>query len=85
LSQGAFSRGIKAILAAAGLPQTTTVHALRHTVATLALRGRQSPHVVAALLGHSNVTTTLRIYAHSLPGDVRAAVESVERTISGSR
>ncbi len=39
-------------------------HALRHTAATLALEDGISPHVVAAMLGHASVATTLGVYAH---------------------
>jgi integrase len=39
-------------------------HALRHTAATLALEDGISPHVVAAMLGHASIATTLGVYAH---------------------
>jgi integrase len=38
--------------------------ALRHTAATLALEDGISPHVVAAMLGHASIATTLGVYAH---------------------
>jgi integrase len=39
-------------------------HALRHTAATLALEDGVSPHVVAAMLGHASIATTLGVYAN---------------------
>jgi integrase len=43
-------------------------HGLRHTSATLPLRAGVAPHVVAQRLGHSDVSITLNICAHVLPG-----------------
>jgi integrase len=42
-----------------------TFHALRHTAATLALEDGMSPHIVAAMLGHASVATTLNLHAHA--------------------
>lgn len=49
-------------------------HALRHTAATHALEDGVPPHVVAHMLGHASVATTLRLYAHvtRLSADVAA-------------
>jgi integrase len=44
-----------------------TVHGLRHTSATLLLAAGVQPHVVQRRLGHSNIGTTLNLYAHVLP------------------
>lgn len=44
-----------------------TVHGLRHTSATLLLAAGVQPHVVQQRLGHSNIGTTLNLYAHVLP------------------
>lgn len=54
-------------------------HGLRHTCATLLLAAGIAPHVVAARLGHSKVTTTLETYAHALPGHGQQAA----RTLGG--
>jgi integrase len=43
-------------------------HDLRHYVATTMLLDGENPLEVAAQLGHSNPSTTLRVYAHYLPG-----------------
>ena len=51
----------------AALPELPTVrfHDLRHSVATVLLERGLSPRLVADLLGHSNVSTTLQVYARS--------------------
>ena len=53
-------------------------HALRHTAATLALEDGQPPHVVAAMLGHASVATTLRLYAHVTQVSTDALVEAID-------
>lgn len=63
----------KALLARAGLREQR-FHDLRHTAATLMLRDGLPVHEVSAVLGHSQTSTTLNVYAHVLPGaHVRAA------------
>jgi len=47
-----------------GLPRTFVFHSLRHTYASLLLKAGTPPIVVARQLGHLNMATTLRTYAH---------------------
>ena len=51
------------------------LHGLRHTCGTSLLQKGVNPTVVAKILGHSNVTTTLNVYSHALNGAVINAVE----------
>jgi len=44
------------------------LHDLRHYVATTMLRAGETPADVAAWLGHATPATTMRVYAHVLPG-----------------
>jgi integrase len=54
-------------------PPAIRLHDLQHTHATILLRDRENVKVVSERLGHTSVTTTLRIYAHVMPGDQRQA------------
>lgn len=53
-----------------------TVHGLRHTAATNALRVGVPVHAVARMLGHADASVTLRTYSHVL---VDLESESVDR------
>ena len=60
-------RHFKAMLRKAGLPNIR-FHDLRHTAATMLLRQKVNVKVVSEMLGHADISITLRIYAHILPG-----------------
>ena len=86
------SKRFKRILRAAGLPQTTTLHDLRHTHATLLLGEGIHPKVVSERLGHSTVAITLDLYSHMIPGlqqdaacRADAALESLNPETKNSR
>jgi len=57
------------------------LHDLRHTAATQMLRANVHPKVVADVLGHSSVTTTLDIYSHVDVSMQRSAIETLADTI----
>jgi len=52
------------------------VHDLRHTHATALLRAGTPVKVVSERLGHSDAMTTLRVYAHVMPGMQAQAAET---------
>ena len=52
-------------------------HSFRHTHATLLTEVGESIKTAQALLGHSDLATTLNTYAHAIPGSQRRAVERV--------
>lgn len=54
------------------------VHSLRHTNATLQISGGVSIVTVAGRLGHADVSTTERIYAHSIQSAEAAAADVLE-------
>jgi integrase len=54
-------------------PPAIRLHDLRHTHATLMLARGEQVKVVSERLGHAGPAVTLRVYAHVLPGDQRAA------------
>jgi Phage integrase family len=58
--------------------RAVSFHALRHTAATLALEDGQPPHVVAAMLGHASVATSLRLYAHVTHASTEALVDAID-------
>ncbi len=75
-SDSEFRRAFKKALLKVGIPERIRVHDLRHTFASwLAIRGTPLQHI-QQLLGHSQISTTLR-YAHLLPGVLRNAVNSL--------
>ena len=70
----AFNRVIRK----AGLPHIR-FHDLRHTHATLMLKGSVHPKVVQERLGHANIGITLDLYSHVLPGLQEAAAERFDK------
>lgn len=65
-----------------GLPHLT-IHGLRHTWATLALKGGVHPKVVQERLGHSTIGVTLNTYSHVTVGMQADAAEKVASLIFG--
>ena len=59
-----------------GLPQIG-VHGLRHTAATWMISSGVSPKLVAERMGHSQVSMTLQMYSHVMPGHDREAAEAL--------
>jgi len=49
--------------------------ALRHTAASMLIGAGVDVRTTAAILGHSNASTTLSVYAHVVEGSERAAIE----------
>lgn len=72
------SRQFKQILRQAGLPEQTRFHDLRHSCATLLITMGVHARVVMEILGHSQISTTMNIYAHVLPHVQRAAVNELD-------
>ena len=61
---------------AAGCTQTIHPHLFRHTMATEALRNGMSPAEVQRILGHADITTTIKNYTHLVTEDLRSAHEA---------
>jgi len=75
-----FLRTFKSLLQEANLPMVS-LHALRHSYATMLLMEGENPRVVQEILGHSAVTTTLGIYSKVLPSLKQQAVGKIERIL----
>lgn len=65
-----------------GLPYR--FHDLRHAHASQLLALGTPIPVVSARLGHCDAATTLRVYAHVLPGQDGAAVEALDGALAGA-
>ncbi len=75
LRPSAVSRAFTGARRSLGLPPQVTFHSLRHTFATYLLEEGANVRTVQEMLGHSDVRTTLALYAHVLPGRDRDAAE----------
>lgn len=67
----------KSILRKIDLPDLK-FHALRHTFATDSMSAGMPVKVLAVMLGHANVTTTLNLYQHPVFDDLRKSILLLE-------
>jgi integrase len=83
--ENSFHRDVwKKVRKKAGL-EWSTPYTFRHTMATLLLRSKEPVvplKVVSERLGHANVTTTLKHYAHILDGDQDRAASVMEGVLN---
>lgn len=63
-----------------GLPLISW-HGFRHTHATQLVEVGESLRTAQALLGHSDLETTLNIYKHTIPDAQRGAVDKVAEVL----
>ena len=76
-------RQFKDVCRVVGLPQTTRIHDLRHSLATTWLAHGIPIQVVSERLGHSSISVTLALYAHVLPNQQAAATEAIDALMVG--
>ena len=74
----------RALAKEAGLPPIR-LHDLRHTWATLAFQASAHPKTVSDQLGHANISVTLDIYSHVLPGLQAEATSRVAALVRAAR
>ena len=60
-------------------------HSLRHAAATILMAEGVPVKVISEMLGHADITTTLRIYSHVLPSMQEQAAGTWDRLFSASR
>lgn len=87
MAPGTVSRAFGRLRAKLGLPAGITFHSLRHTHATWCLAAGVDLKTLSERMGHADEATTLRIYAHVLPGRDEAAARAFEeaaRAASGT-
>jgi integrase len=58
-------------------------HTLRHTYASLPLKGGVPVTTMSANLGHSRPSTAMNVYAHCIPSTEDAAAKVMERALKG--
>ena len=61
------------------------LHSLRHTHATLLMKGGENPKAVQERLGHSSIAVTMDIYSHVVPGIQELAVMNFEEGLRRNR
>lgn len=84
LSPMALTNAFGRVARNANLP-FTAMHNLRHTAATFILSAGGNPAAAAQILGHSEKSTTLRIYGHVIGLDEVRAAKSIDRALSPKR
>jgi integrase len=75
------SRTFEQLVRRSGVRQVR-FHDLRHTCASLLLAQGVSPRVVMDVLGHSQLSITMDLYAHVMPSALREAADAMDRALS---
>lgn len=73
-------REIRPVCATLGLPLVSW-HSFRHTYATLLSESGESLKTAQALLGHSDMETTLNVYTHAVPESQKRAADKVAEIV----
>jgi integrase len=79
-TRSAMPRGLAPACDRIGQPRVSW-HSFRHTHATLLTDVGESIKTAQAQLGHSDLATTLNLYAHAIPDSQRRAVERVAEAL----
>ncbi len=77
-------RHFKRVCAAVGLPESTTIHHLRHTFRHYAA-DHMPAHVAMAWMGHSEVSTTFEVYGEGATDRAKQAVAAHLDTLYGDK
>ena len=63
------------------LPESVTLHDLRHTAASILISSNMDPRSVAGVLGHADPSTTLNIYAYFFKKKSQEAADIMESVL----
>ena len=77
------TRDFQKLVRANGLPHLT-LKGLRHAHATLLLSKGVHPKIVSERLGHSNISTTMDIYSHVIPGMQERAAQAIDEVLGSA-
>ncbi|MDR9409988.1 MAG: tyrosine-type recombinase/integrase [Balneolaceae bacterium] len=77
MNSATVSKTFKKFVREADLPDTITLHGLRHSCATELLRKGMPIHLVSKFLGHQQITTT-QIYEHLNEMDIKKAIDCID-------
>jgi integrase len=80
----AFSNLFHDLAKRAGL-RPIRLHDLRHSYATAALAAGVPVKVVSQRIGHADITVTLKVYAHVMPGDDEFAAAQSDALLTDER
>jgi integrase len=76
-----FTASFKGFVSRRGM-KTLHFHDLRHTHASLLLKGNIHPKIVSERLGHATIGITLDTYSHLMPGMQEEAARSIDSALS---
>jgi len=60
-------------------------HDLRHTHAALLIANNENPKVIQERLGHKDISTTLNVYGHLMPGLGKDAADRLNESLVAVR
>jgi len=74
------TKDFQKVLDKAGLPQMK-FHELRHSCVSLLGAQGVAPRTIQEIMGHSQMSTTMGIYAHVMPSVLRDAADAMDRVL----
>jgi len=75
------AHAFKRLVRLANLPPHITFHSLRHTCASRLIARRAQPREVMEVLRHTSIRTTMDVYGHMFPENVRQTVNDLDRDL----
>ena len=76
------NRNLNRTVSKVGIDRHVRVQELRHTCATLMVQQSEQVNQVQHTLGHSNYSTTMDVYVHTNPENLRGAIDVLDKVIS---